>query len=146
MQSQVDGPYKWIMNYQDHCSKFVVLRPLHSKRAAEVAAALCDIFLTFGAPMILQSDNGREFVAEVVSELKLVWPELCIVHGRPRHPQSQGSIERSNQDVTPMIQCWCKDNETSRWSVGLKFVQFQKNNSHHRGIGKSSKIWTLYTE
>ena len=47
---------------------------------------------------ILQSDNGREF-AGVVEELKLMWPELVIVNGKPRHPQSKGSVERSNGDI-----------------------------------------------
>ncbi len=45
------------MNYQDHFTKFVHLRPLKSKTAAEVAWNLLDIFLTFGAPAILQSDK-----------------------------------------------------------------------------------------
>jgi hypothetical protein len=31
---------------------------------------LLDIFLTFGSPKILQSDNGREFTAQVIEELK----------------------------------------------------------------------------
>ena len=52
----------------------------------------------FGAPIILQSDNDREFVSEVIRELKNMWPDCTIVHGRARHPQSQGSVERSNQD------------------------------------------------
>ena len=45
------------MHYQDHFTKFSVLRPLKSKRAAEVAYNLLDIFLLLGAPHILQSDN-----------------------------------------------------------------------------------------
>ena len=53
----------------------------------------------FGAPIILQSDNDREFVSEVIRELKNMWPDCTIVHGRERHPQSQGSVERSNQDI-----------------------------------------------
>jgi transposase InsO family protein len=50
-----------IMVYQNHLTKFVVIRPLTPKRAAEVAYQLMDIFLLFGAPHILQSDNGSEF-------------------------------------------------------------------------------------
>jgi hypothetical protein len=30
-----------------------------------------------------------------------------------------------------------KDNKSEKWSVGLKFVQFQKNSSHHSIIGRS---------
>ena len=65
----------------------------------EVAWNLVDIFLFLGAPHILQSDNGREFTAEMVSELKEIWPDLLLVHGKPRHPQSQGSVERCNGDI-----------------------------------------------
>ncbi|XP_068246708.1 KRAB-A domain-containing protein 2-like [Palaemon carinicauda] len=92
MQAMKQGNYKWIIVYQDHLTKFCVLRPL-TKRAAEVAYQLLDIFLLLGAPEILQSDNGSEFTACVITELKLVWPDLVMVHGKPRHPQSQGSVE-----------------------------------------------------
>ncbi|XP_041362857.1 KRAB-A domain-containing protein 2-like [Gigantopelta aegis] len=91
MQSMAQKSFKWIFVYQDHLTKFVILRALTSKRAAEVAHHLLDIFLLIGAPSILQSDNGSEFTAEVISELKIVWPRLVMVHGKPRHPQSQGS-------------------------------------------------------
>ena len=69
MQSMPNGTYKWIMVYQDHLTKYCVLRPLSSKRAAEVAYQLMDICLLFGAPHILQSDNGSEFTASVIVEL-----------------------------------------------------------------------------
>ena len=92
MQSCPDGPYKFILNYQDHFTKFCVLRLLKTKTATEVAYHLLDIFTTFGAPAILQSDNGREFVAKVIEDLAGTWKGLHIVHGRPRHPQSQGSV------------------------------------------------------
>ena len=63
------------MVYQDHMTKFVVLRALKSKRAAEVAMQVLDIFLLFGAPNILQSDNGAEFTASIISERKDLWPD-----------------------------------------------------------------------
>lgn len=63
-----------------------------------------------------------------------MWPELLMVHGKPRHPQSQGSIERLNCNIKGMLVAWMDDNETSDWPVGLKFVQFQKYSSYHSGI------------
>jgi len=59
LQSQPNAQFKFILNYQDHLTKFVLLHPLHTKRAEEVASHLLDIFLTFGAPVLLHSDNGR---------------------------------------------------------------------------------------
>ena len=103
MQSLPHGSFKWIMVYQDHLTKFVVIRPLTSKRAADVAYQLMDIFLLFGVPHILQSDNGSEFTAQIISDLKELWPELVIVHGKPCHPPSQGSVERANYDIKDML-------------------------------------------
>jgi hypothetical protein len=48
LPSVPDNEYKWIMHYQDHFTKFSVLRPLKSKRAAEVAYNLLDTFLFLG--------------------------------------------------------------------------------------------------
>jgi transposase InsO family protein len=72
------------------------MNELTTKRAGEFARQLLKIFLDFGAPHVLQSDSGREFTAEIISELSTLWPGLVLVHGRPCHPQSQGSVERSN--------------------------------------------------
>ena len=74
MQSITKAEHKWIMVYQDHLTKYCVLRPLTSKCAAEVAFQLMDIFLLLGAPQILQSHNGSEFTASVITELKVLWP------------------------------------------------------------------------
>ena len=133
-QSMPDGIWKWVMHYQDHHNKLSYLNPLSSKCAREVALRLVDIFTLIGAPCILQMDNGREFVAKVVEELKLIWPGMAIVHGKPRHPQSQGSVERANGDVHTMLSLWMTDNNSKNWALGLKFVQMQKNNSYHTTI------------
>ena len=87
--------------------------------------------------MILQSDNGREFTTNIITDLKSLWPALKIVHGRPRHPQSQGSVERANTDVKEMLATWFSENYSTQWSEGLRFIQFQKNRSYHRVIGQS---------
>ena len=77
-QTFADGEYKFMVT-QDHLTKFVPLKALKSRKAAEVAYHLLDIFTAFGAPCILQSDNGREFVNEIIYNLKSMWPELKIV-------------------------------------------------------------------
>ena len=62
---------------------------------------------------------------------------MKIVHGKPRHSQSQGSVERANQDVENMLSSWLIDNQTMHWSEGLQFVQFMKNRAHHHDIARS---------
>ena len=43
-------------------------------------------------------------------------------------------MERANQDVENILACWMKDNNTTEWERGLKFVQWSKNNRHQPGI------------
>jgi hypothetical protein len=137
MQSLSYNDYRYIMVYQDHMTKVVVLWSLKSKRATDVAMQILDIFLLFGAPNILQSDNGAECTASIISQLKDLWPECKIVHGNPRHPQSQGSVERANADIRDMTVTWMRENSCKDWPVGIKFVQFQKNLSYHSGIKRA---------
>jgi hypothetical protein len=137
MQSDPDGDFCFIFNYQDHLTKFVTLRALRTKTAEEVALHALDVFTTFGAPCILQTDNGREFKNKLMESLKGLWPDLTIVHGKPRHSQSQGSVERANQDVQNMLTTWKAENKTKTWSEGLRFVQYMKNRALHVGIKRS---------
>jgi len=67
-----------------------------------------------------------------------LWPECKIIHGRPRYPQSQGNVERCNQDVENMLRAWMIDNQSTDWGMGCYFVQWQKKNcSKHRIINRS---------
>jgi hypothetical protein len=44
--------------------------------------------------MVLQSDNGSEFIAEIIEKSMEIWPEAKIIHGRAHHPQAQGSVKK----------------------------------------------------
>ncbi|XP_060874829.1 KRAB-A domain-containing protein 2-like [Metopolophium dirhodum] len=66
-----------------------------------------------------------------------MWGDVKIVHGKPRHSQSQGSVERANRDVEDMLATWMAENKSSDWPSGLKFIQFRKNRAFHSGIGRS---------
>jgi hypothetical protein len=94
MAANPDPPYTWILYY---------LGAIEDKRPTTVASKLLPLFLQQGAPLILQSGNDREFVAEVIKELVKLWKDCKIVHGFPRHPQSQGSVERANADIERMV-------------------------------------------
>lgn len=137
MQSQADGDYKFIMVYQHHLTKFIQLRALTTKRAEEVAFYIVDIFTIFGAPCILLCDNDREFTNRVIEEIYKLWNEIKIVTGKPKHSQSQSSVERSNQDIKNILSTWLETNNTPKWSEAIKFIQFIKNRAHHSEIDRS---------
>ena len=95
--------YKWLFHYQDHFFKFSILAPCTSKSPQEVAHVIIkDVISVIGAPMLLQSDNGKEFSNEVISNIANM-SGMKIIRGRPRHPQSQGSVERANGVVKQLL-------------------------------------------
>ena len=144
MQSFPDGDFKYIMVYQDHGAKFCMLSALKDKKRATVVLELLSIFATLAPPFILQSDNGREFanvagsgaleavsdedLDGIVSDIAELWPTCKLVHGRARHSESQGGVERLNQTVQRRLAAWRKDNKDASWArVGIKVVQWGIN-------------------
>ena len=95
---------------------------------------MLDILNIFGATAILQSDNGREFANSVITELIAMWNGLKIVHRKPRHSQSQGSVERANRDIEDMLMTWLQSNSATHWGNGLRFIQVIKDRVYHEGI------------
>ena len=83
----------------DVYSKFSKAYPLKSKATLEVSNALESLFLTFGPPTVLQCDDGKEFSNSVINDLCARF-SVKLIHGRVRHPQSQGQVERFKQTLT----------------------------------------------
>ena len=147
-----DGSFKFLMNYIDHGIKLLWSTPLTHKRAITVAWALVQIFTFIGPPCILQSDNGREFSSaaqdgkgsrleldnsfldEIIKEIKNMWPECKMVRGSPRHSQSNGGVERINLSTEKKLGAWMKDNNSTRWAVGCKIVQWRVNTQISRAV------------
>ena len=122
MRALPDGDYKYIVHARDHFSRYSWASPMKSKEAINVAAFLYHIFTQFGSPTILQTDNGKEFTAKIIRNLVKMWPGTIIINGRPRHPQSQGLIEKGNDILQTKLSSWLEDNETNDWSLGLPTV------------------------
>ena len=55
----------------------------------------------------------------MVNMLENNWPGLKMVHGKPRHSQSQGSVERANRDVEAMLATAMADSKSSHAKTGL---------------------------
>jgi transposase InsO family protein len=59
----------FILVMVDIFSRFCIARAIKDKSAATVAKELFKVFCDFGFPKVIQSDNGTEFVNEVVQHL-----------------------------------------------------------------------------
>ena len=70
-----DSDYQYIGHCVDHFTKYHILFAMKTKQAAEVASNLVNkVFAYFGLPIILHSDNGKEFVADIIVKVVEKWP------------------------------------------------------------------------
>lgn len=140
MQRVPGGPnadMRYVMHWQDHFSKFSLLRAIKNKTAAAVCEQLQSIFNLFGAPRILHTDNGTEFCNALITDLALRWG-CAIRHGRAYHPQSQGSVEKANQLAKSKLAVWMSDQPVGTdWVPQLDNVQWQINTQHREHLKMS---------
>ena len=132
----------------DHWSKFNFAFPSPSKEAIHIADALEHfVFPYFGAPRILHSDNGSEFVNAVVSKVVAKWPgKIHLVRGRPRHPQSQGLVEQAHYTLQRMISVKMKDHtgsDSPPWASLLPHIVCKSYGTSVRTFSIVMGYWML---
>ena len=117
--------YVQILTVTDVMSGYTVLRPLFSKEMEQVARALWEIFSEYGIPKVLQSDNGPEFVNQVMKMLtKLYGIDHRLI--TPYHPRAGGLVERKNKDVSKGLKKRMVG-ATDQWHYWLPQIQLSLN-------------------
>jgi hypothetical protein len=104
---------------------FALLRAMKSTTADAVAQHLWDVFTTFGPPKILQSDNGPEFVNDVIRAVAT----LTGVEHRtisPYNPRADGKVERCIGTVTSIVKKLLHGSD-SMWHLLLPWAQYCYN-------------------
>lgn len=134
MQLCTDNEYDFVLKYQDCTSKFIILRALKTITVDEITRNLIDIFCIFGAPTVLQCDNGDKFLNGATKRLnESAWPRFKIECCKTRGSQyCRGRVHLQNH-----LKTWMIENNSDQWSEGLRFCQYQQNNTLHSGIQKS---------
>ena len=91
--------HKYILVVCDYFTKYTEAYPLTDKTARSVADALMDKWLpTFGFPLFLHSDQGKEFDNEMVHKLSELLGSVK-TKTTPYHPRSDGQVERLNRTL-----------------------------------------------
>jgi len=123
-----DNEFRYVVHARDHFTKFSWAEPLKTKEAVGVAQFLHKLFCYWGTPTLLQSDNGREFVNKVVEKYVQQWGSIEFIHGRPRHPQSQGMVENANKQLRRKLLKWMDETGRFDWTSGLDCIIMRMNN------------------
>jgi len=127
-ENENDG-YRYIFNFVETFSKFLFSFKTKRKTAEVFGGILKNQLYSEGKFDNLHSDNGREFVNRRVLEICDHWG-INIIHGRPRHPQSQGQVERLNRTIKERLRKACVIG-SNRWIDNHRRIVYQYNNTIH---------------
>jgi hypothetical protein len=120
------GGFTALLVMIDVFTGFIILRPIKTTSADIIANELWQVFCIIGIPKIIQSDNGPEFVNEIIRALvKINGIEHRFI--APYNPRCDGKVERSIQTVMLIIKKLLHGNE-SNWTLYVPFAQLSFNN------------------
>jgi hypothetical protein len=101
----------WLLFLIDNFDKIVWGCAFQTKEEQNVMDLFSWIVQTFNCkPLLLQSDNGGEFVGNRLKHLLTVM-SVDILHGRSYHPQSQATIERFNRTFKSSLLLFLLEND-----------------------------------
>lgn len=100
--------YKHILLVVDSYSKWAEAFPLRTQTCEEVASILFrEIISRYGAPRVLLSDRGKNFMSNLVRALA----ELCQIkttYTSSYHPMTNGLVESKNSYILQAFRAYCK--------------------------------------
>jgi hypothetical protein len=120
--------------FSEAFSKFKWAIALPSKRAIGVARAyLENVVLPYGAPEKLLTDQGKEFMNEVMEEVnKLLGVKK--INTSTYHPQTDGEVERFNRTLKEQLRAACGADQTD-WDSHLPYIVSAYNATPHATTG-----------
>jgi transposase InsO family protein len=137
--------YNYILTRVDYFTGFVWLTPLRTKEMNEVYAAALKVFLYFGFPEKIKTDNGTEFVNKLFTDLcQLVKVEHKRIIAYNHH--ANGKVERQNRTIRATLRKILEDcGKTSAniWDELVPAVAFAMNARIHSGM-KSSPFALMF--
>ena len=114
-------------------------------RAQTVADVLVtDVFLRFGVPRFLHSDQAPEFMPELIIELCELL-EIQRTRACPYRPQSDGLVERFNRTLIDMLSKFCNDRYDD-WDRHLPYLLCAYRAAVNESTGCSPNLLMLGRE
>jgi hypothetical protein len=134
LPEDIDGN-KHILVIIDAFSRFVELYATKSVEAQPAATALLHHLGRYGCPAQITSDNGTQFVNNLLDELY----EIMGIENRPilaGSKEENGIVERANQEVMRHLKAILFHRKIKdKWSRVLPLVQRIINSTVHRSLG-----------
>ena len=108
-----DRHNRYILTMVDYATRYPEAIPLKSVTTVEVAEAMVDMFSRLGVPEEILSDQGAQFMSEVMQEVSRMLSVKRLV-STPYHPICNGLCEKFNGTLKRMLKRLC-ENKPKDW-------------------------------
>jgi len=141
MHADLAGPFpitdknnKYVLIIKDALTKFLIAVPLPDKTADVVLQRfVTDVFAHYGAPRLLITDRGTDFVnAQMKAWCRIL--QVKKIHTTPANPRSDGLAENQVRTTKDMISGFINDYQND-WDKYLAAVQFDYNTTVNAATG-----------
>lgn len=133
---------KYILSVVDVLTRYAIAAPMPDKTAVTVARTLVNhVFAPFGPPRSLYSDQGKEFVAQVTTDLIKAFG-IHQRHITVYRPQASGLVERFNGHIISILRALVHEHPDS-WDISLPLAALAHNTSYHRVL-KETPYFLLF--
>ena len=134
--------YKYVLSVICRFSKFLILIPLKTQEAHEIANELYDkVFAIFGPPCFLTSDRGRNFLSKIMDYL-LESFKIKRIRTSSFHPKSNGVLESCHKTILSILKTTLTNE--SDWPKLLSSVTMSYNSSIHITSTKYTPYYVVF--
>lgn len=138
------GGKKYILVITDAFTKYTELASICQKTADEVATALFERWIIRHAvPLMLVTDQGKEFCNQVVEEVCKLWG-TDKRRTSPFHPETNAQAETYNRTIVKYMRAMLDNNRTTEWEELLPCLQLAYNCHVHRAIKETPFFLTYH--
>ena len=123
---------RYLLVLQDYFTKWADAVPLPDQTANRIVAELVKFFCTYGPPLTIHSDQGRNFESTIFTEVLKAFG-VSKSRTTPYHPQGDGMVERFNRTLLQLLRTYVSSN--SDWEVYLLHVLYAYRTSCHTTTG-----------
>ena len=114
----IEGTYGYVLDVRDLGSGCIIeSQPLERCTAAAVSATLERLYATYGAPLVLKTDNGVEFTGAGAPEAHRRWGVLQLL-SPPYLPSYNGACEAGHGSIRYRAELLARrDGRAGRWTL-----------------------------
>ena len=137
--------YEYVLLCIDAFTRWTEAFPLKTQSAKETATVLYrEVFTRYGAPKVLFSDRGKNFMSNLVKGLCELF-EITQHHTSAYHPNTNGMVERQNSTLAQSLRTYC-GKEQEKWPELLPSVMMALRKSPSMHSTEYSPFYLMFGE